>query len=245
MKKYFLTILILAVFCISSCDIYITENLRSFVWVYYEAESIRLYETDDGNIAIDYDDIKTVCDFKSKKQQKKLYDSLCYAHNDVGYNKTITYFPFPDDKDAAGLFINDIVLINVVSNADFDEQHPAGTLLNDIIRFAGTSINEFLQSNYIYQYDWNNKPANFPAESRFTGFTYESPVNKLLSEITPKDLLFLTTYSWFGFLLFEKEPTLSKEHELTVTVVLDNGKVLSAHSMDGNSKKPTIRKVFE
>ena len=245
MKKSFLITLILAVFCISSCDIYITENLRSFVWVYYEAESVRLYETDNGNIAIDYDDIKTVCDFKSKKQQKKLYDSLCYAHNDVGYNKTITYFPFPDDKDAAGLFINDIVLINVVSNADFDEQHPAGTLLNDIIRFAGTSINEFLQSNYIYQYEWKNKPADFSVESRFYGYPYHSPVNKLLSETTAEDLLSLDSESCFGFLLFEKEPTLSKEHELTVTIVLDNRKVITAHSMDGNTKKPTISKIFE
>ena len=244
MKKSILIIPILTVLGVSSCNVFKTENLRSFVWAYYEAESIRLSETDDGNIAMCYSNVKTVCDFKSKKQQKQLYDSLCYARNDIGYNKTITYFPMPMEPDATELSINDIVSIDVVSDTDFSEQHPAGTSLNDIIRFAGTSINEFLQSNYIYQYDWNNKPADFPAESRFRGYPYHSPINKLLSEIKSEDLLSLTS-DGFWFLLFEKEPTLSKKHELTITVKFDNGKVIVAHSMVGNSKKSTITKVFE
>ena len=238
MKKSFLIIFILTVFCISSCDVFKRENLRSFVWAYYEADGVHAYERSDGNIALSYTDTKIVCDWKSKKQQKELYDSLCYAHNDMTYNKTILYFISPDAIDAAELSVNDIVSINVVSNTDFDEQHPAWTSLNDIIRFVGISVSEYLQSNYTYQYYWDDKQ-----DSLIVGYPYHSPVNKLLSEMTAEDFRFLTPV--IGVLHFEKEPTVSKKHGLTITIKFDNGKVIVAHSMVGDSKKSTITKVFE
>ena len=247
MKKIFFLIVTSVILFISGCNKFERETFRSFVYKYFHSESIFMYETDDGNISLVFSDRTTACDWKSKGRLKELYDSLCYAHNDMSYNKEIMYFGSPIEPDAERLSINNIVSINVVSNANFDEQHPAGSSLNDVIRFMGTSLYEFLQSNYTYKYDWENKPVEYTIESNFSKLPYEAPRYALLSELTADDMRLMTVN--IGVLHFIKEPTLSKTHELKIIATLDNGETISGYSQGkiGNKadRLPYITKVFD
>ena len=51
----------------------------------------------------------------------------------------------------------DIAHIDVVSNANFDAQHPSGTSLNDLVYFISVSPKKYIDSGYNYSYDWANK----------------------------------------------------------------------------------------
>lgn len=233
------------VLLLSGCNVFKTEVFRSFIFSYYEPQEVYLFETPSGNIVINYAKTNTVCDRKSKGRQKELYDSLCRAHNDMSYNKEIMYFPSPSSMDGVvEMSINNVVKIDVTSNADFDETHPAGTSLNDIIRFMGMSVSRFLESNYRYSHDWTEKPEGFQDEERNYSYSFHNPVTGLLSELQPEDMMLLSEI--VGFIHFEKNPTLDKVHELTITVTLDNGKMLSGYSNDKSyNRHPNIVKVFE
>ena len=244
MKKMVLSLI--AIFLIfSGCNVFKTELFRSFVIRYYEPQEVFMFETPDGNIIVSYNEATVICDWKSKGKQKILYDSLCKAHNDMSYNKEIMYYPSPISGDGVvDMSVNNVVEINVTSNADFDEQHLAGTSLNDIILFMGMSIHPFLESNYVYSHNWDEKPEGLKDEKYSFAQSFHSPVTGLLSELKPEDMIMLSEI--VGFLHFEKNPTLSKTHELTITVTLDNGNTLSGYSKDeAFNRHSNIIKVFE
>ena len=238
MKKSLLILFAFLFVGFISCDRFHSEVFRSFVFAYTEIENVAFGEFENGDIAM-FCGRKTICDWRSKGAKKKLYDSLCIAHNDISYNKEISYYIAPDDsgEDAISLPIHNVASIQVFSNADFDELHPAGTSLNDLIRFCSSTVYPFLQSNYTYRYTWTTDDCYYAP-------FFCSPINKLLSEIQPADLIML--YPYLGLLHFEKSPSLSKTHELTITIVLDNGKIVPIYSRDDVFNKcPTITKIFE
>lgn len=244
MKKTLYFTIVSTVLFLNGCNVFKTEMFRSFVIRYYEPQNLFMFETPSGNIVVNYGETNLICDWKSKGRQKELYDSLCRANNDISYNKEISYYPDPHAGDGViDLSINRVAKIDVTSNADFDEQHPAGTSLNDIIRFMGISVYEFLQSNYRYSHNWDIKPEGFEDELYSYSQSFHSPVTGLLSELQTDDMILLDNV---GLLHFEKVPTLSKTHELIITVTLDNGKILSGYSQDKSfNKYPNIIKEFE
>ena len=148
-----------------------------------------------------------------------------------------------------------------MSNVDFDMEHPAGSSLGDLVHLLSISPIRFIQSNYRETYDWNaqyaqeilNKYTDFPLDFCYSG---EEPVDAhhhlvygILTELRQNDLQLLgrgysNPYSpnpslpygyFFGYLTFEKEPDMLGVHELTVTVRLADGRILSQ----------TIEKTFE
>ena len=232
MKKSLLILFAFLFVGFISCDRFKWEVFRSFVWGYTEINEVFLWEDPIGFIVMAYSYNDLVCDWRSKGAKKKLYDSLCIAHNDMSYNKEIAYFdtPAPSADDGVLLPMHNVASIQVVSNADFDELHPAGASLNDLIRFCSATVYPFLQSKYTSRHVWTADDC--------LGYRAPSccfPINKLLSEIQPEDLIMLNPH--IGFLHFEKNPSLSQTHELTITVVLDNGKIVPTNT--------TITKVFE
>ena len=132
-----------AVLLCMGCDISKTELFKSYINTYYYSENIQLRITDTGNIAIyrEYtskkDNIKTaVYSFKSKGEEKKIYNELCKIHNDLSYNQKKSYIVDPLWGKCSAI---DFREIDVVSNKDFDSEHPAGKLLKDIVRFVSIS----------------------------------------------------------------------------------------------------------
>jgi hypothetical protein len=220
------------------CDVVHTHKFRSYITGYYDCQEFVLETSESGNIALRGYGGGWLCGWRSEGRKKAIYDSLCVLHKDISYNKKRDFIAVPD---WGLIYKGDIVSIDVVSNADFDAQHPAGSSLNDIVRVISVSPYPYIVSGYKKTYDWeHNLPEIFQCEERLREQknTHECsvyhPVDKRLSELTSSDLILVALERGI-FLIFEKQPDLSKEHNLTVTIKVSDGKV----------SRPTITKVFE
>ncbi len=83
---------------------------------------------------------------------------------------------------------HDFVSIGIVSDAAFDETHPAGTSLADIVIYDSQSSKPFIDSGYqMYYWDDDNR-----FDDHYTlggdGLHPFYPVYKKLSEVTTDDL---------------------------------------------------------
>ena len=242
--KRLILLSIAAVLLLLGCDRAKTVLFRSYITIYYYSKNIQLKITDDGNIAIykEYTsenvNIKTASySFKSKGEEKKRYDELCKIHNDLSYNKKRSYIVVPIWGICSAI---DFREIDVISDKDFDSEHPAGTSLKDIVRFVSISPKKFIDSGYKETFNWRrNKPKIFKKESMISSMFHEEtenyfPINGLLKDIG-KDEMQMLPEDTHGILFFDKEPTAEKEHTLTVTIDIGERKKLVR----------TITKVFK
>lgn len=236
--KYIISLsLLLSAIFFHSClvDRVTTEIFRSYVCHYTDYTGIKLKLTDTGNICLYTDEYASSYQWNSKGDLKELYDSLCMAHNDMGYNTKISYIVGPDIP-GGDQFKRNILKIDVLSNADFDEAHPAGTLLNDVVSYLGSTIRPFIDSGYKQTYDWTSESSSRIFKESIDRSEVHFPIDKKLNEIDESDLLLTRSFgSRLGVLVFDAEPTLSKEHEITVKIQLSGGKVFEAK----------IEKIFE
>ena len=120
--KRLILLSIAAVLLCMGCDVSKTILFKSYMTIYYYSENIQLRITDAGNIAIyrEYtskeDNIKTASySFKSKGENKKIYDELCKIHNDLSYNQKRSYIVAPLWGRCSAI---DFREIDVVSNKD-------------------------------------------------------------------------------------------------------------------------------
>ena len=231
--KRLILLSIAALLLLLGCDRAKTVLFRSYITIYYYSKNIQLKITDDGNIAIykEYTsenvNIKTASySFKSKGEEKKRYDELCKIHNDLSYNQKRSYIADPLWGICSAI---DFREIDVVSNKDFDSEHPAGKSLKDVVRFVSISPKQFIDSGYKATFDWKkNEPGFFAKDPMIPSmFRYEKenhfPINGLLSDIG-KDEMQMLPVNTHGILFFDKQPTAEKEHSLTVTIYTREGK---------------------
>ena len=243
--KRLILLSIAALLLLLGCDRAKTELFKSYVTRYYFSENIQLKITDAGNIAIyreytsENDKVKTaVYSFDAKGEEKKRYDELCKIHNDMSYNQKRSYIKFTGWGICSAI---DFKEIDVVSDKDFDSEHPAGTSLKDIVRFVSVSPKKFIDSGYKETFNWEKKePKIFKKEEETDKlFDYSElknyfPINGLLKDIG-KDEMQMLPVNTHGILFFDKEPTAEKEHSLTVTIDIGERKKLVR----------TITKVFK
>ena len=216
---------------------------RSYVRRYYSAKEIELeFSTkviDNKVIVIKPFLASTVsrppflCSYESDGDKQILYDELCLKHNDMSYNRTI-FININDPVDRRYDYIGtDFISISVVSDSDFDAEHAAGSELGDVIRYASYSPKKYIDSGYTEEFDWVYSEglarAVYASDALAHGVptALEHPAEKLVSELTPADLTLLSTKS-LGAMQFERLPTLSQTHRLTVTMTTDDGTELSA-----------------
>ena len=242
--KRLILLSIAALLLLLGCDRAKTVLFRSYITIYYYSKNIQLKITDDGNIAIykkytsEDVNIKTASySFKSKGEEKKKYDELCKIHNDMSYNQKRSYIVAPLWGRCSAI---DFREIDVISDKDFDSEHPAGTSLKDIVRFVSVSPKKFIDSGYKETFNWEKNEPNFFAKDSMipTMFQPESwnyfPINGLLKDIGTDEMQMLPEDT-HGILFFDKEPTAEKEHTLKVTIDIGERKKLVR----------TIKKVFK
>ena len=233
--KRLILLSIAAVLLLLGCDRAKTVLFRSYINIYDYSENIQLKITDAGNIAIyqkyssEDVNIKTASySFKSKGEEKKKYDELCKIHNDMSYNQKRSYIVAPLWGRCSAI---DFREIDVISDKDFDSEHPAGTSLKDIVRFVSVSPKKFIDSGYKETFNWEKNEPNFFAKDSMipTMFQPESwnyfPINGLLKDIGTDEMQMLPENT-HGILFFDKEPTAEKEHTLKVTIDIGERKKL-------------------
>ena len=102
----------------------------------------------------------------------------------------------------------------VTSNADWDEAHPAGTSLDDVLQVRINSSSDFVHDGYDmgeYKYEF------------LQNYDYLKTIEKRPSELTAADMK-MVYYSLTDFssqtkspvIVFTSAPTLEKEHTLTL-----------------------------
>ncbi|MDR2894509.1 MAG: hypothetical protein LBU97_03505 [Alistipes sp.] len=110
----------------------------------------------------------------------------------------------------------DFISVEVVSDAHFDETHPVGESLGNVVMFKSGSCKPYIDRGYM-------------------GEKY-IPIEMPVSELEPENLILLgNQFNDIALLEFDREPTLSKMHNITVTMTADDGRVFS----------DTIEVVFE
>ena len=239
MKKILLFAIVTA-FILQCCD---GPNVRkhyffkSYITKYTCADSIKLDISRNGNIKIKIEQ-GISCSFRDKGAFKVKFDNLCKENNDLSYNKKRDYIVFPHwGYTSAARFTN----IEVVSDKDFDAEHPAGTSLKDIVRFVSISPKKFIDSGYKETFNWEkNEPKIFKKEKDTNKlFSYSElknyfPINGLLKDIGTDEMQMLPANT-HGILFFDKKPTADKEHKLKVTI----------YTREGKKFVRTITKVFK
>ena len=220
-----------------SCDRARYHVFKSYVTRYCKFEDIGIDTTKAGNIIIRGKGRVKHYSWRGEGESKTTYEALCRKHNDLTYNKKREYRLSPEWGVCSAI---DFKEIDIVSNKDFDAEHPAGTSLKDIVRFVSVSPKKFIDSGYKETFNWRrNRPEIFKKDSMIQiMFQRETenyfPINMLLKDIG-KDEMQMLPVNTHGILFFDKEPTAEKEHTLTVTIYIGERKKLVR----------TITKVFK
>ena len=146
---------------------------------------------------------------KSIEDPQQFY-TLCKKHNDETYNHKVRLYKASPTKNNPRCSF-DFTSLEIRSSADWDEAHPAGTSLGDIVRFYSNTPWLYIQSGY--------------TQKSSDGSEYYQ-IDKLVSELTPDDMTLLPAD---GFQLqFTALPTLSQQHTLFVRLTADDGTVFEA-----------------
>ncbi len=186
-------------------------DYTSYVYSYHIVDSMYLEKISSNNFKIYFRQSAVPINRESNKVE---YDSLGMKHEDMNYNKSIVRSTpnFPHNYLAF-----DLLSIILTSNSDFDEQHLAGSPLNDIVQYTAYSPYPFIKSNY-----------SLPNEI--------TKIDKCLEECTLNDFI-LTLGQEENLtaihipcccLTIKQAPTLSKLHTITVTILDDAGNTWEA-----------------
>jgi hypothetical protein len=126
--------------------------------------------------------------------QEKVYQfrELAKKNNDTCFNR---------DGSFGGCLVDPVESINIVSDSDYDDVHPAGTSLNDIIYIEFRSATEFVASGYTDEkYDTKKHPYDLLEIEPLTQFLEKK--RNLVD-------------GFFGF-IFHHLPTKASEHNFTI-----------------------------
>ena len=173
-----------------------------------------------------------------------IFEEMNRRHNDISFNRICT-----ESGEYKFRYRNyicfDINTIDVVSSEDFDELHPAGTSLNDLIRFVGITPMPYIKSGYVDTYDWqtgvlNEKLVNSLYSQiggletvNYEEIAYTHLIDKPLNEVLPEDLMMLggdkDNDAYVGrkltaaFLVFTQKPTKGYKQPLTIKITAFDG----------------------
>lgn len=247
MRKLIIPLSLIMSVCalLSSCDRIQTTKLDSFVQMYYSFDSFYLVAIDEKCVdvanSIDWNSILTYYCCNTNK-----YNDLCQKHGDTSYN--FKWESIEGSPNVINYPSFDFENLSIVSDKDYDVRHPAGTSLNDVVRYMSFSPKKFIESGYKkkYKYDGTGVSATFVKymdkglnwecpddRNDYSGAFY--PVDKQADEITAEDMelnsnfFFINiSYSSLVRLAFESEPTIKGPRKITVTLKGDNGETYSA-----------------
>jgi len=237
----------LSLLLVASCTKETTVTLRSFVTKFTNYGTFSLVITEKDHIVMYWYNRTEVLTYDSRGEAKRRFEEVTQRLGDVAYNQRVRFIgSIPCQRYP----YNEILSISVVSDTDFCAEHPAGSSLNGLVRFLSVSPIRFIQSGYRETFDWNNACQQTQAlmldETRvfICGRQIHFPVKGKLADLTQEDFLLLGTGDsspWWpkpgygttlpghfiGYLTFEQTPEISGVHEITVTIHLADGRVLS------------------
>ena len=145
------------------------------------------------------------------------YDSLCKAHKDTEYAKTI--MPYSGWQFGPATYRR--MTFDVTSDTQYDAAHPAGTSLADIIDIRTNSAKEVIESGYDYKV--------CETMTNYTGTTYELALgHKLEMPLEQFNREYRKLIADNIRLNLKTAPHVTSTHRFTVTYRDEDGRVLTA-----------------
>ena len=233
MKRLLPILCLMVVFLLGSCtdrEYAPTYTSDHYIREYYRVDTFALTPVSATVLRLEF--------FHTKKPGVNgvLNDDEIYEwhrkHHDTNYKKERSVY-----DHVYGTAI-DFDSIWVFSDSDYDEAHPAGSSLNDIVRFVSTSPMPYIKSKYKKTYDWSDdymQSLSTLFGRRFTvGSDYGAyPIDGVLSSLGKDDFQLLTFASHgiggMGVLEFPT-PTLERVHTIGVRVLSTEGEVYEAYA---------------
>ena len=244
--KFQLTICgaVIALGVLSGCDpMYERTNCPSYVVCYVDLASIKLTPepTTPGCILLEAEnDFSKTYSLHSTGANQERYAQLCEKHKDLSYNQ---YRVIGGVLDRESVTYNDcdFSMITINADMDFDEMHPAGTDLSDIVRFLSWSPYRYIISGYsaYYHYDKTDVSEAFDTIMRiyiskvfFDKATDATcyPIDKRVKDLTSEDLTLVggdDALALLGMLYFEQSPSKQGEYNITVSIKTDDDRTLT------------------
>ncbi len=242
MKKLVnLSILLLTLVLLTGCDkdnpnIQNTRTIRSFVLSFWGKTDVVISEPYKGLFFLVGKGGERYNWF-DKGEAKHKYDESCLKIGDMSYNRKHTMMGNALSLILGREYSTDIIQrIEVVSDAAWDDTHPAGSTLNDVMAFLSTNPLPYIASGYSAYV--NSEPGpnfHFGGEgiSPYWWLLNGENMGKLeLVEGRLSDIDFsrytLLGLNWgepgWGMLRFISAPTKAQEHELTFTISFKDGR---------------------
>ena len=230
---------------LNSCDRLDRDISQSFVLLYIQMdnEDFKVSQLDSASVVMYTKEATMIGNWKSIGKAKKRYTALAEKYGDVSYNREISVY---HEHYINHIIDIDIKNIQVVSNNDYDERHPAGSDLSDMINYIGASPYRFIQNNYAKRTSDPVTERSILYFDNIACYTILSSISeeellqgyylieKRLSDLDIDDLKMIGIRSSinyekekgiysFGILEFTQPPTLEKTHTLKVTMNLLDG----------------------
>ncbi len=231
---------LIGIVLLAGCDVYSMVKSPSYVACYTTLEAFSLsVEPSDSYCLLLESSVSSWCGLHSTGAEKDRYDELCRKHNDLNYNG---YYSIYKSLDIESVTFNDcdFTEIAVTSDRDFDERHPAGANLSDLVRFMSWAPYRYILSGYssYCQYDKSDVSEAFDRLMRiYLGYRMSKnaskgtcyPIDKLVKDLAAEDLVLLGYNSpgLLGLLYFEQSPSTEGEYVITVSITTDDGRTLT------------------
>ena len=153
---------------------------------------------------------------------KEQFLKIAERNGDTSFNRKVF-----NGERLGEAFADNFHELHIVSDADWDEEHPAGTLLDDILSVRMYSFAEFIRNGY---HDLARNKSEPLGDYRSLQI-----IQKRVSELTSDDMEIIaysisdmTLQTKSPVIVFTSAPTLEKEHTLTLRWTTVEGDVKTA-----------------
>lgn len=140
---------LLVTLCFTGCyDRSETLKLSSYMTFYYTTRDFKLtpYHNFDKNGLYAISHAGSYVTPLSKGEDAVLFNELSQKYGDTSYKEIVEIHHIPLPYRSS--FSESIANITITSNVDIDEQHPAGSSLNDMFLFFSSSPDQYIKNGY-------------------------------------------------------------------------------------------------
>ena len=206
-RKSFFLMLVVAIVCLFSLNSCVlrwweTYHRTTYIIDFYELDSIYVHPVTTEIEGSEYVQLK-ILPTESVRSVLSLFDDdtapfyqKCVQHGDVDYcdlwQPEVTMGPLYHSS----YLLDEIAEIEITAEDRWDEHHPAGSSLNDLVYIVGLTAQPFIDAGYV-GFDYNVTPCseffysiydNFRCGEDGMGIFNWYPIDKPLTELTSDDM---------------------------------------------------------
>lgn len=202
-------------------DISLDDSHLDFAYIYTEEHAVSRVPAFCFNLPyyegfLEYHDFPQYRRSSNNEAEREAYLKLAEKHKDLSYDKRGTgYLPWDD----VPVLAYDIDAVIITSSEDWDEEHPAGSALNDLFIARLSSLYNTISAGYRF---------DFPRQQ----------FDKNMEELEVGDLWCMPFGNSTYFFFKDYKCPAVQVHEFTITFYTERGTVVMTESVDFSQPIP-------